>query len=263
MCTDAETGGVLPWTDWKLCVYRWVQDTSGPRRACTLASAFCSQRCVCFWIQVTDDKQSSSLEGDSLSAHSPFRSGETRRFVLSLCFLEWAATCALFRKERNTTNCCTKFPRWVQVCLRVATKQIGFVFFWDGKWFLACLISVFQVHFGIVGQACCLGTFYLRFGWQFSVFSPLPLQMTSCGILLAFLCICCQDVCQVRGAALRSRTVIFWETSLVWGSCWHLKNQLYHCLHKYWELIGLWSQLFWIDRKSFLPNLVSQRKLFD
>lgn len=34
--------------------------------------------------------------------------------TLSLCFLEWAAICALFRKERNTTNCCMKFPRWVQ-----------------------------------------------------------------------------------------------------------------------------------------------------
>lgn len=117
----------------------------GTRRACTLAPALRYQRCVCFWIQVTDDKQSSSLEGDSLSAHLPFSSGETRRFVLSLCFLEWAATCALFRKERNTTNCCTKFPRWVQVCGRAATKQPGFVCASErwGKWFLACLISAF------------------------------------------------------------------------------------------------------------------------
>lgn len=151
------------------------------------ASAFSSQRFGCFWTEVTDDKQYSSLEGDSLSFHLPCRSGEARRFVLSPCCLEWAAICALFRKERNTTNSCTKFPRWVQLCRR-QLKQPGFVFIWAKgndvwlAWFFFFSFSAFRNR----GQTCCLGFFYLRFGWQFSVSLPLPLQMTSCGSLLTF-----------------------------------------------------------------------------
>lgn len=154
------------------------------------ASAFSSQRFVCFWTEVTDDKQYSSLEGDSLSAHLPCSAGEARRFVLSPCFLEWAAICALFRKERNTTNSCTKFPRWVQLCRR-QLKQPGFVFIEQREMmsgWLDFFLSFFclSVHLGIEGRLAVWGFFYLRFGWQFSVSLPLPLQMTSCESLLTF-----------------------------------------------------------------------------
>ena len=109
------------------------------------------------------------------------------------------------------------------------------------------------------GQTCWLWAFYLGFGWQFSASLPLPLQMTSCGILFnifLYLLPRCQS-------SKRSNTEIHFCHILRYlfhlGMVFTFENQLYYCLHKYWDFIGLWSQLFWIDRKSFLPNLVSQR----
>lgn len=103
------------------------------------------------------------------------------------------------------------------------------------------------------------GAFYFGLGWQFSASLPLPLQMTSCGILFnifLYLLPRCQS-------SKRSNTEIhvcnILKPLLYFGIMLTFENQMYHCLHKYWDLIGLWAQLFWIDRKSFLPNLVSQR----
>lgn len=142
------------------------------------ASAFSSQRFVCFWTEVTDDKQYSSLEGDSLSVHLPCSAGEARRFVLSPSFLEWAAICALFRKERNTTNSCTKFPRWVQLCRR-QLKQPGFVFIEQGEMmsgWLDFFLSFFclSVHLGIEGRLAVWGFFIWGLGGssQFPCHSP-------------------------------------------------------------------------------------------
>lgn len=113
-----------------------------------------------------------------------------------------------------------------------ATKQPGFVFIWKvvNDFWLALVLSfnTFQDW----GQICWFGAFSFGFRWQFSVSLPLPLQMTSCGILFNILCIYCQDVSQVRGAALRSMFVIFWEISLILEICWHLKtNCIFVCIN--------------------------------
>lgn len=123
---------------------------------------------------------------------------------------------------------------------------------------MASLIFSF-CRFQNEGQTCWLGALYFGLGWQFSASLPLPLQMTSCGILFnVFLYLLPR--CQL---SKRSNTEIhvcnILKTLFHFGIVLTFENQMYHCLHKYWDLIGLWAQLFGIDRKSFLPNLVSQR----
>lgn len=170
-----------------------------------------------------------------------------------------------FSEKRGTLQ--TALRSFPGECRSVREQQLssrGFVFIWamGTHFWLAWFLSfkcISEPRAGLLFR----GFLFEVWVAVFSFLATPPSDDFLWDSFSVFLCIGCQDVCQVRGAALRSWTVIFWEPSLVLGSCWHLKNQLYHCLHKYWELIGLWSQLFWIDRKSFLPNLVSQRKLFD
>lgn len=111
----------------------------------------------------------------------------------------------------------------------------------------------------IEGRLAGLWAFYLGLGWQFSASLPLPLQMTSCGILFNifwYLLPRCQS--RKRGNT-EIRVCHILRHLFHFGIVLTFEKQMYYCLHKYWHLIGLWSQLFWIDRKSFLPNLVSRR----
>lgn len=77
----------------------------------------CFQRFFCLWIKWPMKNSTQGWRVIPLQFNLSFSSGEIVRFALSFFCLEWAAICALFRKEKNITNCCTKFPRWVQALL--------------------------------------------------------------------------------------------------------------------------------------------------
>ena len=134
--------------------------------------------------------------------------------LLSLCCLEWAAICALFRKERNTTNCCMKFPRWVQGLLP-ATEQPGFAFVWKMLRELWLAWFLLSVDFRIKGSLASWGLLILVCCGSFQLPCHSPFRWLPVGFFLTFFCIYCQDVNQVKGVTLRSMSVIFWNPSFI------------------------------------------------
>lgn len=57
--------------------------------------------CLCFCAGVTDEKQYSSLEGDSLSVHLPFSSGKIRSFALVLLVRMGCNLCTFQKREEH------------------------------------------------------------------------------------------------------------------------------------------------------------------
>lgn len=114
-----------------------------------------------------------------------------------------------------------------------AAKQPGFVFVWKMGNELWRALFFLSVDFRIEERLASWGLFYFGFGWQFSASLPLPLQMTSCGILFnifLYLLPRCQS-------SKRSNTEIhvchILRHLFHFGIVLTFENQMYHCLHKY------------------------------